>query len=223
MSRCCYFRSLTFSSDPFLSQAANRFSVKLSPLHAICRLCTALFLAFHFIHSPYLNATDRNANLKLITRHWRYRCRCSSIQETLLLPPLSLYLRPFMYYVSLPSMSNLLCFSHVCWSCAREAWDYYDWRQHTDTQKYTALVYTFRFLPFNNWVTTEMCQGTFMFTVNGVCGLRGTSQCGSRSGKPSLLLLQCCIRGRWFSADSCLLGHFLTLMFQSGRVKVAGK
>lgn len=136
------------------------------------------------------------------------------------LPPLLLYIPPFIWRCSLwkplSSMSNPLWCSHVCWSRAREAWDYYDWRhhKHTFTEVHSLYIH-FQISPFTIWVTTRMCQGTFMFTVNGLSGLKGTSQCGTRSGKPCLLLLQGCIRGRWFSADPGLLSHFLTLLFQS--------
>lgn len=91
---------------------------------------------------------------------------------------------------SLSSMSNPLWCSHVCWSRARGAWDYYCWRHHTHAHTQTDSLYIhFQMSPFTMWGTTRMCQGTSMLAIDGLCGILcgicGNLLYGTRSGETS--------------------------------------
>lgn len=91
---------------------------------------------------------------------------------------------------SLSSMSNPLWCSHVCWSCARVAWDYHGWRHtHICTRTCTHGLYIlFQISPSTMWGTAGMCRGTSVLTVEGLSGLEGIFCMALGQGNLSFLL-----------------------------------
>lgn len=86
---------------------------------------------------------------------------------------------------SLSSMSNPLWCSHVCWSCARVAWDYHGWRHtHIRTHMHTRPIYTLPNFSLHYVGYRRNVPGDVRVDCRGPIWTRGNLLYGTGSGKP---------------------------------------